>query len=142
LQVGSAATLPARTRWQRGKEEKRLGFLRLRRASPYQYNFREDELVGRDSVEPQRFAFSLRTLGVVAAAVLSGRIFRSVASDGGNYILGNREPFLPYGLVAAVAVAVAGGRTLGLGMGPDGIGGGVGVPCNFASKNLFRCCAS
>jgi hypothetical protein len=141
LQVGSAATLPARTRWQRGKEEKRLGFLRLRRASPYQYNFREDELVGRDSVEPRRGVVFFLS-GVVAAAVLSGRIFRSVASDGDSYILGNREPFLPYGLVAAVAVAVAGGRTLGLGMGPDGIGGGVGVPCNFASKNLFRCCAS
>src|SRR6266446_10295252 len=54
-----------------------------------------------------------------------------------------RQPLLDdYGLVAGVAVTVAGGRTFGLGMGPDGIGGGVGVPCNFASRNLFRCCAS
>src|SRR5207237_9838157 len=47
-----------------------------------------------------------------------------------------------HGFVAGVAVAVAGGCTFGLGMGPDGIGSGVGVPCNFASRNLFRCCAS
>ena len=43
---------------------------------------------------------------------------------------------------AGVAVATADGRTFGFGMGPDGIGSGVGVPCNFASRNLFRCCAS
>jgi hypothetical protein len=45
--------------------------------------------VGRDAVEPRRFAFFLSTLGVVAAVVLSGRIFRSAAGDGGSYILGN-----------------------------------------------------
>ena len=45
-------------------------------------------------------------------------------------------------LAAGVAVAVAGGRTLGLGIGPDGVGGGVGAACNFASRNFFRACAS
>jgi len=54
-----------------------------------------------------------------------------------------RQPLLDdYGLVAGVPVAVTGGRTLGLGMGPDGVGGGVGGACNFASRNFFRCCAS
>ena len=45
-------------------------------------------------------------------------------------------------LAVGVAVAVAGGRTFGLGMGPAGVGGGVGGAYNFASRNFFRCSAS
>jgi hypothetical protein len=94
--------------------------------------------------------FSLNALGIVAAAVLSRLGFSgSAAGDGGSYIWGAQAASLHslpacgrHDLVAGVAVAVAGGRTLGLGMGPDGVGGGVGAACNFASRNLFRCCAS
>jgi hypothetical protein len=46
-------------------------------------------MLGRGSVELRRFAFFLNALGVVAVAVLSGRIFRSVAGDRGSYILGS-----------------------------------------------------
>src|SRR5204862_7449151 len=41
-----------------------------------------------------------------------------------------------------VAVVIVCGGAFGLRMGPDGIGTGVGVPCNLASRNFFRCCAS
>jgi hypothetical protein len=36
--------------------DREVVLLRLLRASPYQRNFREDEVVGRDSVELPRFA--------------------------------------------------------------------------------------
>ena len=56
---------------------------------------RQDASVGRDSVEPPGFAFFLTGAGVVAAAVLSGRLFRSAAGDGGSYISGERRLLAP-----------------------------------------------
>ena len=104
-----------------------LGFAAAPQSVALPINFRQDELVGRDSVEPLRFCVSQ-----------DGRLGSRIQLGGSQ-----RQPLLDdYGLVAGVPVAVAGGRTLGLGMGPDGVGGGVGGACNFASRNFFRCRAS
>jgi hypothetical protein len=100
---------------------------------------------------PQSVALPIKfSAGRIAKARLRRAAQVCVSQDGrlGSRLqLGGsqRQPLLDdYGLAAgvAVAVAVAGGRTLGLGMGPDGIGGAVGGACNFASRNFFRCCAS
>src|SRR5437868_3604282 len=48
-----------------------------------------------------------------------------------------------YGFDAAgVGFSAAGGGAFGFRIGPDGSGTGVGAPCNFASKNFLRDCAS
>src|SRR5205807_10261711 len=72
-----------------------------------------------------------RALALIPVAAVYDRRRHGLAVDGSGCTAFDGVP-----------VAAAGGCTFGLGMGPDGIGSGVGVPCNFASRNLFRACAS